>query len=96
MKRFIFTVLCVSVFFTGLGSLIESASASLKSDDKALELLRKARAAIGGDQAVGGVRSMTITGKATKTFETEGVIMRCSIYILMQSFHFRKVANYFS
>ena len=73
MKRFIFTVLCVSVFFTGLGNLIESASASLKSDDKALELLRKARAAVGGDQAVGGVRSMTIIGKATKTFEVEGV-----------------------
>jgi hypothetical protein len=73
MKRFIFTVLCVSVFFTGLGSLLERAGASLKSDDKALELLRKARAAVGGDQAVGGVRSMTITGKATKTFDFEGV-----------------------
>jgi hypothetical protein len=65
-------VLCVSVFFIGLGNLIERASASFKSDDKALELLSKARAAIGGDAAIGGVRSMTITGRATKTFEVEG------------------------
>jgi hypothetical protein len=56
-----------------LGSLIEKASASFKSDDKALELLRKARAAIGGDSAIGGVRSMTITGKVTKTFEVDDV-----------------------
>ena len=73
MKRFIISVLCVSVFFVGLGNLIERASASFKSDDKALELIRKARAAIGGDVAVGGVRSMTILGKATKTFDIEGV-----------------------
>ena len=73
MKRFIISVLCVSVFFIGLGNLVERASASFKSDDKALELLRRARAAIGGDQAIGGVRSMTITGKATKTFDVEGV-----------------------
>ena len=73
MKRFIVSMLCATVFFVGLGNLLERASASLKSDDKALELLRKARAAIGGDQAVGGVRSMTITGKAAKTFEVEGI-----------------------
>jgi hypothetical protein len=72
MKRFLVSVLCVSVFFIGLGSLIEEASASLKSDNKALELLGKARAAVGGDSAIGGVRSMTITGKVTKTLEIEG------------------------
>src|SRR5690349_7105097 len=73
MKRFIVSVLCVSVFFVGLGSLLERASAAFKSDDKALELLKKARAAIGGDSAIDGVRSMTITGKATKTLDVEGV-----------------------
>ena len=72
MKRFIVSVLCVSVFFIGLGTLIEKASASFKSDDKALELIGKARRAIGGDAAIGGVKSMTILGKATKTFEIEG------------------------
>ncbi len=72
MQRFIVSVLCVSVFFTGLGVLVEKTSASLKSDDKALELLRRARVAVGGDSAIGGVKSMTISGKVTKTFEIEG------------------------
>lgn len=72
MKRFIGSVLCLSVFFTGLGVLVEKTSASLKSDDKALELLKRARQAVGGDSAIGGVRSMTISGKLTKTFEIEG------------------------
>jgi len=73
MKRFIVTVLSVSVFFIGLGNLIEKAGASFKSDEKALALLSKARAAVGGDTAIASVKSMTITGKATKTFEVEGV-----------------------
>src|SRR5690349_17947678 len=73
MKRFIVSVLCVSVFFIGLGNLIEKVSATFKSDEKALEILRKARQAVGGDSAVAGVKSMTILGKATKTFEVEGV-----------------------
>jgi hypothetical protein len=73
MKKFIVTVLSISVFFIGLGSLIEKASASFKSDEKALELIAKARRAIGGDAAISGVKSMTILGKTTKTFEVEGV-----------------------
>lgn len=73
MKKFIVSVLCVSVFFIGLGTLIEKASASFKSDEKALEIIAKARRAIGGDTAIAGVKSMTIIGKATKTFEIEGV-----------------------
>lgn len=73
MKKFIVTVLSISVFFIGLGSLIEKASASFKSDEKALELIAKARRAIGGDSAISGVKSMTIIGKTAKTFEIEGV-----------------------
>jgi len=73
MKKFIISVLSISVFFIGLGGLLEKASASLKSDEKALEIIAKARRAIGGDATIGGVKSMTILGKATKTFELEGV-----------------------
>jgi hypothetical protein len=72
MKRFIVSVLCVSVFFIGLGSLIEKATATFKSDEKALAIIANARRAIGGDSAIGGVKSMTILGKATKTFDVEG------------------------
>jgi hypothetical protein len=73
MKRFIVTVLCVSVFFIGLGTLVENVGAKFKSDEKALALIVQARQAIGGEQSLAAVRSMTITAKATKTFEVEGV-----------------------
>jgi hypothetical protein len=73
MKRFIVSILCVSIFFIGLGSLVESVGAKFKSDARALELLKQAQAAIGGDSAIRTVQSLTITGKATKTFEIEGV-----------------------
>jgi hypothetical protein len=73
MKRFIVTVLCVSVFFIGLGTLVENVGAKFKSDEKALALIVQARQAIGGEQNLAAVRSMTITAKATKTFEVEGV-----------------------
>lgn len=73
MKRFIVSILCVSVFFIGLGSLVDSVGARFKSDARALELLKQAQQAIGGDSAIRNVQSLTITGKATKTFEIEGV-----------------------
>ena len=74
MKRFIISILCATVFFIGLGTMIEKTAATFKSDEKALELIRKARQAIGGDSAINNVKSMTILGKSTKTFEAEGVV----------------------
>ena len=47
MKRFIVSILCVSVFFIGLGSLAEKAGARFKSDPRALEIIKQARQAIG-------------------------------------------------
>jgi hypothetical protein len=73
MKRFIVTILCVSVFFIGLGGLVDNVGARLKSDARALELIKAAQQAIGGDSAIRNVQSLTIAGKATKTFEIEGV-----------------------
>lgn len=70
MKKFIISVLCVSVFFIGLGGLVESTSAKFKSDARALELVRLARVAIGGDSNINNVRSMTISGTTAKTFKT--------------------------
>lgn len=72
MKRFIVSVLFVAVFFIGLGTLVEKAGAKFKSDEKALGLIAQARQAIGGDQNLAAVRSMSIIAKATKTFEVEG------------------------
>jgi hypothetical protein len=73
MKRFIISVLCVSVFFIGLGGLVEKTTANFKSDARALEIIRRARVAIGGDASIANVRSLSITGKATKTLDFDGV-----------------------
>ena len=62
MKRFIVSVLCVTVFCIGLGALVEKAGARFKSDEKALALIKQARIAIGGDQSIAQVRSMIIKG----------------------------------
>ena len=51
MKRFVISILSIAVFFVGLGSLVEHVGAKFKSDEKALEIVRKARIAIGGDAA---------------------------------------------
>ena len=72
MKRFITTVLTVSAVFIGLGAMIENVGAKFKSDEKALDIVRKARAAIGGDAAIAEVRSMTIAGRTTHTFKVDG------------------------
>lgn len=72
MTRIIVSILCVSVFFIGLGALADSAGARFKSDEKALEIIRQARVAIGGDAAIAEVRSMTIAGRTTVTFDVDG------------------------
>src|SRR5687768_113239 len=69
MKKFAVSVLTISVFFVGLGSLAEKVGARFKSDEKALEIIGKARTAIGGDAAIAQVRSMVITGKSIHTIK---------------------------
>jgi len=69
MKRFVLTILGVSVFFLGIGALVERTGAKFKSDERALELIRKARIAIGGDSAIAGVQSLRIVGKATQNIK---------------------------
>lgn len=73
MKKFIVSVLCAATFFVGLGGLIEGVGAKFKSDERALELLRQARTAVGGDQSIANIRSLTATGRVSKTFDFDGV-----------------------
>ena len=72
MKRFIVSILCVSVFFIGLGSLVDRVGAKFKSDEKALTLIKQAQSAIGGETAVKNVKSLSIVGSVTKTFDFDG------------------------
>lgn len=73
MKRLVLSALFVSVFLIGVSSLIDSASASLRSDEKAMALIRTSRAAIGGDQNLAEVKSMSIKGTTTHFREKAGV-----------------------
>lgn len=73
MKRFILSILFVSVGFIGVGALVDSVGAKFKSDEKALEIVRKARIAIGGDTAIARVQSLLIIGQTTSTVKMDGV-----------------------
>src|SRR5258708_1848083 len=73
MNRFIISILCASVFFIGVGALVDTAGAKFKSDEKALELVRQARLAIGGDSAINGVQSLRIVGQTTRNLKIDGV-----------------------
>lgn len=72
MKRFIVSTLVVSLAFIGAGAVVDKIIAGKKSDEKALEIIAKARAAIGGDAAIGGVRSFVIKGQTSKTINING------------------------
>ncbi len=69
MKRFAVSVLSISVFFVGLGSLADHVGAKFKSDEKALDIVRKSRIALGGDAALAEVRSLVITGRSVHTMK---------------------------
>lgn len=72
MKKFIVSILSVAVFFIGLGGLVNQVGAKFKSDERALEIIRQTRIAIGGDEAIKNVRSLTIDGSAEQTFAIDG------------------------
>jgi hypothetical protein len=72
MKRFIFSTLAVSIFFAGVGSLVEKAGAQFRSDERALALIQQARQALGGDSAISSVQSLRIVGQTTRTLNVNG------------------------
>lgn len=69
MKKFSVSVLAVAMMFVGLGALAEHVGARFKSDEKAMDIIRKARTAIGGDAALAEVRSMVITGRTVHSIK---------------------------
>jgi hypothetical protein len=72
MKRFIVSILGVSFFFICMGAVVDHVGAKFKSDEKALDIIKKARAAIGGDAALAGVRGLVIKGQTRRTFQIDG------------------------
>ncbi|HMT07539.1 MAG TPA: hypothetical protein PKA82_06005 [Pyrinomonadaceae bacterium] len=71
MKRFTISVVAVSVFFLGIGSLVDRTSAKFKSDEAALALIAKARRAIGADSAT-AVNGMIIKGRTNRSITIKG------------------------
>ncbi|NNE98707.1 MAG: hypothetical protein HKN25_06775 [Pyrinomonadaceae bacterium] len=69
MKRFIISIVCVTVFFIGVASIIEETGARISRDEKAMEIINKAKAAIGGEANIAKVESMSIVAKTTHFFE---------------------------
>lgn len=72
MKKFVVTVLGAAVFSLGLGAIADNVGAKFKSDEKALDLIAKARQALGGDAAIASIESMKIVGRSTHTFNGDG------------------------
>ena len=72
MKKFITATVGTAMFFLGVGVIAESATARYKSDEKALEIIRKARTAIGGDAALAEFKSLVIKGQTSVTRSVDG------------------------
>jgi len=72
MKKFIFGVLFVAMFFVGLGSVVDKVGARFKSDQKALDLINAARTAIGGDNSIAGIQSLRIKGNTVNSWKIDG------------------------
>ncbi len=69
MKRFVISILSISFLFVGLGTIADHVGARFKSDEKAMEIVRRARLAIGGDAALAEVRSLVISGRSVHTMK---------------------------
>ncbi|MDI1241340.1 MAG: hypothetical protein PSX80_05405 [bacterium] len=72
MKRFVVSTLVTSLAFIGAGAVVDRVIGGSKSDEKALEIIAKARAAIGGDSAIAGVSAFVIKGQSSKTVNING------------------------
>lgn len=62
MKKFLLSTLCAVCLFTVLGVITQKTWASLRSDEKALIIIKKSRQAIGGEQKITMVKSLSIKG----------------------------------
>ncbi len=72
MRLIVVKGLIIGAILIGFGNFINDASAKLGFDEKALELIKKSQAAIGGNSAIESVKSMTITGEISQLRTTKG------------------------
>lgn len=65
MKKFLLSTVCAVCLFTFLGAITQKTWASLRSDEKALIIIKKSRQAIGGEQKIMTIKSLSIKGTRT-------------------------------
>ena len=70
MKKFVTCIFLVSLVFLGIGNIANSVKAGFESDEKALQLIRAAKVAIGGDASLAEVKGMTIKANETIFIDT--------------------------
>lgn len=72
MKRFIFTIIGVSAFFVGVGAVAHKVKAVFKSDEKAVIILKRSQVAIGGENKIRTVKSLSVNGRVVSVFSIDG------------------------
>ncbi len=70
-KKVTIFLLQISMVVMGFTFLIESVDATKKDGGRALELLKQARAAIGGESAVNGVQNLSAKGRTIRVIKTK-------------------------
>ncbi|MEO6391381.1 MAG: hypothetical protein ABIP75_05970 [Pyrinomonadaceae bacterium] len=72
MKKFTALVLKLSLVLSGLMIITNNVNATKGDVETALSLIKQARAAIGGDDALRQIQSLSFKGQSTRTFQMEG------------------------
>lgn len=72
MKKFTALVLKLSLVLSGLMIITNNVNATKGDVETALSLIKQARAAIGGDEALRQIQSLSFKGQSTRTFQIEG------------------------
>ena len=62
MKKFITSVFLVSLVFLGIGNVVNSVKAGFENDEKAVQLIRAAKVAVGGESNLAEVRGNDYQG----------------------------------
>lgn len=68
-KKITILFLQLSLVLMGVSILVDTADATRKNGERAMELLRQARAAIGGDNAVKNVENLSLKGKSRRVLK---------------------------
>ncbi len=70
MRRFIPYFIKISIVLMVISFIGQQVSATKNDVERALDLLRQARAAIGGDAAISSIQSLSINGKSNRHLQT--------------------------